>query len=495
MSSHLKNKLLQIESLVRHAQWHEARTKLLLIRKRKIPDEYLEDFASLCRRSDIAGIGLGALRTIVRPKEKQYIPPHPSVAGEYAACLIQMGAYGEAATILNGLPEEAHPKILFFKALLLIKRWEHAEAIPHLRKYVALSGLDAYEQAVGNIHLALCFLFEESFEQGAQLLNQLLTLNERRFQLIKGNAYRYLGHLEFLRGNYDFAVQCFHKAFLCFSSGTDKFLIESWLVVAQYYISRASQESELRLEKIRTQAEEGNQWEILRDLDYWVGTFHQDKDLLQKVYFGTPFETFRKRLQKKNPFLSLDTSYLWCVPGGEGTNPFVFELDKTDLKPGQALYRILSTLCSDFYRPFSAIDLFESSNKEDYYSAGHAEQRVYQLVKRLREWLRANALPFILQTTKGNFHLIGSAPCRILLDPGNAQQSVLSQDDHRLLQLQKHFSGLFTAHEAATTLGTSRRTVSNTLKQGLLSGKIEKIGTSNQYRFIMMAKEIYRKAG
>lgn len=492
------NSLNEIEELIKNSEFESAQRRLLALRKKKVPADFLLRFSHLARRAELPSLGITTLSPAVHPRGRKKIIGSDEHVVEYAACLIRVGACREANKLLSSKNLDSNLEALFFRAGLHVKEWNYSQAVPLFREYVEKTATSPYTCSIGRINLALSLVFEEKYDEAALLINEVLTTDgNAKWKLVKGNAYRILGGLEFYRGNYEFALNAFHHAHKIFvdSKSIDHFLIKKWVHLTNYFLSKGSKPSLAEVQKNREEAVQRQHWESVRDIDYQLAVFHHDDELLLKVYFGTPFEGFRKRLLKRVPDLVVPETYQWRI--GEKLKGKVVRFSEKDLglKPGLSLYRLYLALTSDFYRSITAVELFEKTFPEDFYIPGSAEQRVYQVISRLRREF-SKSIPLTIDSNDHPFRLVATGPIEIQVIQGNA--ATKKQYNHRLEQIKEQVRGTpFSSAFVAEQLNLARRSANELVAEALKEGQILQIGAGNRTRYVFVnAGEVpLKKAG
>ena len=111
-----KSTFSELDRLIREGQHAIADKQLNEILKMDIPREFLFEVAAISRRLSRSEIGVGLLNPIVRPPVTKPIVATNEERAEYAGCLIRLGIFKEAHSILDTVPSEAHPRSLLFRA-------------------------------------------------------------------------------------------------------------------------------------------------------------------------------------------------------------------------------------------------------------------------------------------------------------------------------------------------------------------------------------------
>ena len=160
--------------------------------------------------------------------------------------------------------------------------------------------------------------------------------------------------------------------------------------------------------RFRVDAVGKEHWETVRECDSFRAIVCKDKALLLKVYFGTPYQSYRQRLLKDfGESVVIPESFVWQI--GEGSKLGKREYDVfravPELKPGQLKYRLLRTLASDFYRPFRVTHLFSEVYPTDCFRLHGSASRIHEGVKVLRLWLKGHRLPLLISERRGQYQL------------------------------------------------------------------------------------------
>lgn len=497
MKDAIQDKLSTVEELIKTSQREAAQKVLLTLRKQKIPERLILQFSNLCRRAEIPAVGLSVLAPAVVGKGRKKIQGSDEHRVEYAACLIILGACREAEKFLSSVDLESNPMGQFLSAGLCMKEWRYKEAEILFRKYMGKTTDQPYANTIGKINLALCLVFGEKYEEAASLINEvLLFANENtQWKIVKGNAYRILGSLEYYRGNYEFAVNAFHQAHKVFSDANtnDHFLIRKWLTLTNYKLSNGSASELAKVQKYREEAIARKHWEAVRDVDYQVAVHQKDEAALLKLYFGTPFEGFKNRILKHLTAGKIPTQYYWKLFKGERGIPRKFNASEIGLKPGLAMYRLYQALISDFYRPLTVVELFEKTFPGEHYIPDSSEKRVYQVVSRLRRELPKD-LPLEIDSEEHPFCMVAKAPLEILCEDNRVNTD--TQYDHRIEQLRQLFDGPFSIALAGQRLGIARRTANKLVASALANGDVIRLGAGNRTQYVFTSQpEMYKKAG
>lgn len=485
METDFKKQFEEIESLIKSAKWEAAQKRLIALRKKRFPKTNVLDFSKLCRRANLPDVGLSVLRPFVKPSLYDHLTSNDLYRAEYAANLISVGACSEAGKLLSSINLEKNPEVRFFKAGLHLREWDFSSAAPLYQAYIKGLESNTYQKAVANLNLAMCLIFEERYEEATSCINDVLVTDASVMTpLLKGNAYRMFGALEFQRGNYPFALMNFQRAYSIFSdsAGLERFNIRKWIALCSYFSSSGSELAKIAVDGIKQEAIIRNNPESVRDIDYQIACFHKDEKTLLKLYFGTPFEGFKERLTKRFPDLLITKEYFWEMNGGGEKSPYVFDMTKLKIKPGQSAYRLLGALQSDFYRSFSVVEVFEKTFPDEHYSLASSKFRVYNVVKILREIFKKGRVPLLISTVDSKYSLEAVGPVTVVCR--DSRFGSASSEEHRINKLRQEFKEKqFNAVDVAELLDVSRRSANILLREALDNGSLCKQGKGSATKY------------
>lgn len=488
----MKSKLQNIEALIREGRLSDAKRELLHLTLRKDQRDALPFFASLSRRLGLARLGLKKLSAVVRSDKPNAGSATPQEKIEYAACLRSEGAVSEAEEILSSIDGKKYPQASFQLALCLVSQWNYAASIPYLYSYLrAYSGPD-YAKYVAQINLLAALTHEGRAREANELLNELqLNLRAPNFSLLYQRSHELGAQLAIEERNWNRADTHLHAAaaLLRGAQGTIYTLyLRKWAAVVD---SLRNNKVSPEMVIIRKEAAQQRAWEIVRDCDYYIGQITRDPAVLSYLYFGTPFESYRKKLREL--IIDLPESFHWQ---GDRNGNLTFDLTQAQafeagkeisvqLNAGQALHRFLIILCQDFYKPIPALAVFSKLFPGEKFNPVTSPNRVHHISSRFQKWTDYHSLPLELVASHGEYRLelTGRLAISIPKDP-------LPLDCHELqfLRLKSSLPQLpFTAGEAIKTLESSRSSVQRLLQWAVNEGKLQREGQTDRTRYKIVA--------
>lgn len=485
--------------LLRDSRHKEAQAGLADLRRVKLSSEELIRFASLCGRAGVPEFGVVKLRSVVHGTNRKKPTAEPQHLLEYANCLVLVGAMREAESILRPIQKLDLPGFHKTMAYLRIREWDYHLAIAPLKAHLQTLAAGSYESTVCKINLAIALNFEGLTNEAAVIPNDIIAAQENfQYPNLKGNCFRILGFIEFNRGNYEVALQCFQKAYAVFGghpgqdTGLDAFLARKWIGLAQYCMEKGSPLSKVMLDSLQQEAVVRKHWETVRDIEYQLGSFHQDEEILVKIYYGTSYQHFKDRLRKRFPNLQIPESYLWRLGTGKNGGIPEFQLMQSNLKPGGVVYNLMSVLTSDFYRSFKPLDLFQKLYPGEFYSIGSSEQKVHQSITRLRRQFETEKIPFIIDSEDGLFRLSPESPFHIRVF--ERTQGITSVNDFRIAQMKEKFQNrTFNINETKSLLGVARSAANEFLSDLVEAGKLVRMGKGKNTGYAFPEESVEKK--
>jgi hypothetical protein len=117
------------------------------------------------------------------------------------------------------------------------------------------------------------------------------------------------------------------------------------------------------------------------------------------VYYGTPYKSFRQRLERVREFPEQA-----IVSRSEQIERIVDTWHVGD-QHGEMTQLLLVLLLRDFYRPAKVGYIFSELFGNGLWNMTSSQNRVHQLVRRLRTWMIENKLPFKIIEVDGAYAL------------------------------------------------------------------------------------------
>lgn len=479
-----------LDAQIRAGKLDTAREGLERLCAGKLPRESLRPAAALAWRAGAPQLGVKLLNPIVRSDRRHPVEATAQEKAEYAHCLTRIGAVDEAIGILDTLDAKAAPKVSFFLASAHMKRWDYEAALPLLRRYVE-GPLPAYDRLVGRVNLAAVLVYLRRYRPASAQLRELVyETGVRKHGLLHANCLELAAYNGIMHGKYERARSFLLRAEALFErpDNHEAFFLRKWKAILSLRESGGSPAAAAEVEAVRREATARRHFETVRDCDRFLALVTGDEARFRHVYFGTPFESFRRDLQRDfRPAVQVPETYRWEL--GSGKKPAEIDVAAGRgpsgewLKTGNAVHRLLLLFASDFYQPFRVPALFSRLFPNEYFDPASSPPRVHQTIKFLRQWLAAAGAHADVAVEDGFYRLVATGPCVLLLGavPAAAPKEAIVVE-----KLRKHFSGReFSAKEAGDVLRTSARSALRVLQRAMEAGSVGRRGTRSaaRYRF------------
>ncbi|MCB0384596.1 MAG: hypothetical protein KDD43_04315, partial [Bdellovibrionales bacterium] len=426
-------------------------------------------------------ITIRILKPLVRPSSGLKATANPREMAEYAVGLSYLGVSKEAEAILAEISPKDVPQVLLFRSFMHFSRWEYGKAAELLKTYVRDPQLEDYQRLVGRVNLAAALINSSAAEEAEVLVTELLReTSTRQLSLLHGNCLELSAQLMLEQERFDEALKLLERSEANLSQGGNlsQFYVFKLKLLLPILRGDSSSRAMNHLDQLREEARRVQHWETLRECDLHQARLTRDPELAARLYFGTPYQAYRDRIHSATKeFFSPPPEFV--ITGDWRIEPMVvFDLisaeaqgRKARLPKGKNLHRGLYFLARDQYRPIRLGGLFSSLFPNDYFDPVTSPDRIYQLIKRLREWLARSNLDIQIIETDGAYSLLvgEGVGLRMSEDLGADYNKELLQ---LLLVREKLASPEFTAKQACKILGFSRTSfnafISSCLEQELV---------------------------
>lgn len=474
--------VLEADQLIRQGQGQKVRDLLTKIQRRGVPRDQLVECAHLARR---VGMFSFAINILFRSVYQEVGKPDPDHVAEYAANSSAAGNYVEAARLFESLPEEILGSYAIEYADSLFKMWDYQKACAHLENH-APENYQSYREMVYGLNLASALIETGQINKAKPLLLKLSKVSEdNSWDIIWANAKELYGQVQFYEKDYSRAEELFSSSEdLLRSSGNVSWLYSrKWRVVIELAQNGWSAPMALKLNEVKKLAREFMHWETLRECDFYEALFSENEVLFQRVYFGTPHETYRERILKRTgERFSLNPK----VPLGRLRPEFQHNLDvawgdfaedSEPLKLTTQSRKLLQVLVSDLYRPVSIYEIFQVVFDEPYFNPFSSKDRTYKAIAALKKSLEGHPSKASVTARKGyGYRFRAESQINLIYPHGQAEN-----EGHPLLK--KISAESFSRKEFCEALGLKDRSGSRQLKALVEEGALQKVGSGAATRY------------
>ena len=488
--------LSRAEEALRLGALYLAGKELRSVPARRLPRKHLWRFANLCRRAQLPELGIGALRRFVRPDRPVRDAPTPPEIGEYAACLISLGAVSEGMDLLTEVDGREYPESLLFRSFGFITEWNYAAAIRPLQDYLRVASSD-YQRLVAHVNLSASLISEGLYADARRALDETQKgAQELRAHRLGQNCQELRAQLLVGSGEFQEAERYLDSAAWesAESSSLDQLLIRKWKAICLLNrIGGDLRSASRRLDGVRADAIGNRYWEIVRDCDYHLATRTRDPELWNRLYFGTPFAGYRRRLMREAPpEWHMASEYLWHLGPRSAATFDLQELAEDGIrlpvKPGMLLARLLDLTTSDFYAPFRPGSLFSALFPGEHFNPSSSVARVHILMHRMRKILRPTSLQ--IRWEGGSYRLASPKGVRVRI---RAEPRFPSRMWALMRQLQERLGGrTFSARDASRALGISLRSANRVIGFGRAQSLLNRQGRGKSVRYLIPEQALGR---
>jgi tetratricopeptide (TPR) repeat protein len=475
----------EVDSLTKQGQRSQSLLLLEKIRKTLPPSEFLLDLARLAHRNSAFLLAMRILYPDIKRQQEGLTQLTPEVLAVYANSLLNIGARDEAEACIAKVG--THHEVLFVRALIDFSQWKYLEAIPKLQDYIKNKNLTPYRVLVGQVNLAASYVSLGRWNEARTLLNSLIESlkSEKETQLLLGNCYELYSQIEIFDRRFEDARKTLQMAFEILSSFHSRYLlyVKKWNGVLDLTNDNKNQ---MPLLQIRMEALNSRNWETVRDCDFHLARLTHNSTLMKRVYLGTPYKAFRKRLSEiYGVGVPQGNFYDYC-PDNSLVDPKEINWDLRNrsalLKSGQTSLRLIQAMTLDIYKPPRMGQIFSSLYPTERFNPFTSPQRVRSTIFRFNEWSKQENNLYQIEINKGDFQFLGPR------EGGLRVRSIFQLKSKPNLQLQefrKNYGGKsFATSDVASTLGISVRSSNTLIKYGCERKILRKISSSRSSRYL-----------
>lgn len=491
------NILAEFDDLLKRGQADQVKARLKLIKRKDVERALLAPLARIGMRVALPQFSLYLLSPLVRPGNKLATTASGREVAQYAIALVQIGAVQEGISLLESITDSTIPEVYLYHAIGLFNIWDYQKAIPILNQYLKLEGISSYERLVGMVNLLSAYIVERDFKQAQPLRDQLMPeLQAQNYLLMLGNVLELSAQLAMARCEYSEALVFVEKARGIMPESNQRYhlFLNKWHAAASLFIEGVSPQRLRELQEVRESAGRIHHWETMRECDLYQAICTNDIALFQKVYVGTPFRGFRKRMQVLSPFkVEIPEFYDWNL--GDHQNSRVvahryFDIErgidsksKAALKPGQLLHRLLRCLAQDFYRRSTPAGLFAKLFPDRFYDYLHSNSRIHELVHRTRHWIQSHKIPLEICEEKGEYFLGASGTIKVRV---SSELDSCHPILNILLELvQGDFNHPISCSELIRHTKKPRRSANRLLHEAVAAGYLIRVGRGKKTQYFL----------
>lgn len=463
--------LRQLDTWIREGKSKRVRYELKRLQVNTFSREDLFSLADIARRVQLPHLVLRWLRPYVHPETPGKHTLRTNEVALYGLALSRIGVFKEAQETLKKLNPDNYPQVLFYKGLANIEQWDYESAIAPFLKYINRKDITEYQRTVGLLNLAACYVGVTNWKKAQELFQQLKSREDIiSSQLLRSNILELEAQTLILQGQYQAADKILSESLSLI--GKDNYQYELFIRKWKAILKLAQDPSDsTEIDKVRQESVKNNLFETTRDCDFFHSYFLKDEKHFLKLYFGSHFKHYKKRILKL---------YRWNKPlpitqkfhiGPETTS--VFQLNTNTLPLTKKAHQLLLLLLSDIYRPFSLSETFAEIYSDEYFDPNSSKKRVTQLISNLRLQLRDLKIPIEIEIKTGLIFLKPLQKIEIILKRKKRSMQVRKQII--LTQIYRIFSEKkFTSKDVSQTLNISERSARRLLESSKKTNWLKK---------------------
>jgi tetratricopeptide (TPR) repeat protein len=477
-----------IEDLTRARQFTKAREYFSELNRSELNRSLFAPYASLAWRLGDADAGLRLLSSLMKYHPSLRVSVSEREVAEYANCLTYVGCTQEALALLG---QSNDSWALQAKAFAHIAQWEYQEAHEQLTQILPTNQLPEYSLLVCKVNLAACLVFMERWSEAQTLIENLfLSKSGHMGSRLAINLKGLLLQISVMSKDWSEANQIIRELELSEFGTPDLFVIEKWKAIAS---ARQDYTNTMELFQVRTKALAQGRWETVRDCDYHIATITKNTIFFHRVYFATPYQSFREKITKNfNSASSLPESFdYWIMPKElEPTlksapnleiNLSRGEIGDVQMKVGQSEHSTLIQFTHDLYKPLSIGSLFYGLYPTEKFDPFTSPNRIHQCIKALRSFFDRNQIPIGIIEENGRYSLNPLVPISVQLPKAIEAKH---QYQARLELIQEALGSEFTKSQVIQHLNCSPKTAQRILSDAVERGFCVKFGHGKRLKYV-----------
>lgn len=466
-----------LEELARDNRWNDLDALMSKVDRKQFKDSELVHLASMARRAYKLPMALKILRKIVTDADGVLNESSDKEAlSEYATCLIMMGARKYAKKVLEVIPV-ADASNLFAWVTLYFSESEYEKAIPYIKKYIDTVE-DEYKKKVGELNLCACYVGTSSYDIAEKhLLGLKKYFDSNGHKTLLANAEELHGQVHIYNRDWAAASECLNRAEVLNTDGNKLYslFIEKWKLVVAINLGRASVS---QVQAFVSKANKMKNAQSSRDVLYHWAHCNDDYELLKKVYFGTPFGSYREMILRDHPKLKDEPATPWNGSWffHEWSREFKLQKVATEqVSLSKNEIKALEALTEDFFEPKSVGSLFEAIFPDEFLNPEYSIGKTYKIIQRLNKKLRDNNIPITVLNNNNIYFLdIDNGWMISTINPDVKDQGNMSTAEGRLVS--EFQAQPFTRSEVMDVFHLEKSTAVRWLKELRDKGLVQKIG-------------------
>ena len=471
-----QQQLTDWDEWIKQGQAQKVRVLCRKLNHRKIPRLLLVDYAQIARRIGAAELILLWLSPIVRSEKILAKPATDSEKAIYGLALLRLGAFREARQVLAGIDPKKDPQVYFYRASLNINQWNYAKAIPDLKRYVQQKEVPLYSRLVGRLNLCASLVSNKNTAQAEKQIKILMQILEKnKIQLLMGNLLEIRSQLRYEQNDPTSALADLKQAAIILQKADERsrIYIEKWRLINEMKESSDPSKYVSSFAELKIKASLIKDWETCRDCDLQQARLLKNKELMLRVFWGSQFLGYKKRILTLFNDLDPGINYIWRNETVAADAPFNLVADA----PTAILRKFFYILTREMYQPLRVTEIVDQLYPNEYYNPVSSPAKLHRLIARARTWLKEKKIPVGIESFGQSFKLNFLAPLNLLIvkDLPTARNIEYPQ-----VTQQEYFNVKDWAHELSISSRTARHQIQLLVEKDLVQSFIR--GPKTKYR-------------
>lgn len=462
----------ELEMLVDAFQLEKPRQAIKQLDINSVPKEWRRHFARIARRCHMYNEAIRILQNSIYGTTQ----PAQEDLFEYASSIRKIGLVRQSKKLLDRAGEGKEQSL--YKAYADIHEWNYASARTHLLEHVQNFTLTERETIVAHLNLASCSLFLGLFEEASKEIGLLSKIDQTHHFQFFLNYKELLGQFHLLQGDFKKAALIFEDALKTSGDQVSNTLLflKKWKLINEAAMGEVDIDS---IHSIKREIRKALHWETLRDFDYHIGRFQKNTQLLEQVYFSTPYESYRKRMREQTG-LNFDAENFILSRGNPSSGFDPLKIFSDQLPTGMLLHRLLLLFLSDGYRPWSIPRIFDYLFCEEIYNPVTSPKKIYALTAKLQKFIEASHSGLRLESTVYGYRLRLKEDSSVVI----YQQMIFENRQSLLTEVVKYAVGAqpFSVTDLENVVPLSKHKIYRLFKDIKEEDVVEKIVGSSKYR-------------
>jgi tetratricopeptide (TPR) repeat protein len=471
--------LKEQDSLIKNANSQLVFKNIQNLNWSQVPSNIRIDVLDIARRLQMSFYITKHLYREVRVMHNDISKVSAKEVALYAVSLAKIGAFNEAWNLFKAIQnrKEVNPIIHLYMGMALMTQWNYVDAVGYLEQYVSALPDGDYQKLIGKVNLAACLIVKGDLERTKELLLEFDDL-EKSYPLLFLNTRELLLQVYFNEKKYDLAIETCRiiRANPIFSStGLYYSLISKWEIIIDSFSKGVKSD---KWDDFETEMRRINQFEVVRDLDYYSARISDDSGKYAKLYLGTPYRAYKEKIMNYwNPHSEGYSYFEIKGPAKKGKILRVVDLSDQMIYRGEEeiqaippkLALAMRALTKDLYRPVYIGDLFDTIYDGEYFNPHSSPKRLEKLFQKVHSFFKQFNITFLIRSSRKTFWLEIKSYTHILVS--NKKVRIILSPLEQLINSQKLRE--FSRHQIQKLLKTSKsntqRMISELAEQNKIS--------------------------